>query len=277
MYPATYLSLTREQLYELVWSKPMQHLAKDYGVSDRGLAKLCARNQVPVPPRGYWAKKASGQKVVQPPLPAFVVKEKPKPKPAEREVQKHAKKKANFSSTYEDRQKKIKKIIRDHRRRLLNGIQYTIVIDSWSCDYSFGLNSMFDPLRPYKDITDSIHREPFKEYRWLVFSGQFVEPPQLKEQKVEVKLSQEAYLNEAMRDKNLHLYKEKPPNSVGFLEKQKSGIQCHVWFPEDAMHIVLEAASANKIKYITLYGEKMRYRQASIFNFSLSEKPEDDE
>jgi hypothetical protein len=277
MYPATHLSLTREQLYELVWSKPMQHLAKDYGVSDRALAKLCARHQVPVPPRGYWAKKNSGQKVVQPPLPAFIAKEKPKPEPPESQVQKPAKKEAKPSIAWDDRQKKIKQIIRDYRRRLSDGVQYTILIEGWSCDYTFGLNSMFNPLRRYKDITDSIHREPFKEYRWLVFKGQFSEPPQLKDQKVEIKLSQDPYLNKAVRNKNLHLYEEKPPNSVGFLEKQKSGSLCYAWFPEDAMHIVLEAVSANKIKFITLYGEKMRYRQASIFNFSLTEKPEDDE
>jgi hypothetical protein len=35
----SHLSLTQEQLYELVWSKPMQHLAKDYGASDRAMAK----------------------------------------------------------------------------------------------------------------------------------------------------------------------------------------------------------------------------------------------
>ena len=36
-----HLYLKREQLYELVWAKPMQHLAKGYGISDRALAKLC--------------------------------------------------------------------------------------------------------------------------------------------------------------------------------------------------------------------------------------------
>src|SRR4030042_5580489 len=110
-YPPTHLSLSREQLYELVWSKPMQHLAKEYGVSDRAIAKLCALKQVPVPPRGYWAKKNSGQKVVQPPLSAFVAKEIPKPEPREPEVQKSAKKKTKFSTAWEDREKKIKKII----------------------------------------------------------------------------------------------------------------------------------------------------------------------
>jgi len=271
------LSLTREQLYQLVWSKPMQHVAKDYGVSDRAMAKLCARNQVPVPPRGYWAKKSSGQKVVRPPLPAFVEKKKPKPEPQEPEVQKSAKKNPKFSSAWEDREKKIKKIIRYYRGRLSDGVHYTVVIDSWSCDYSFGLNYNFNPLRRYKDIGDSINREPYSETRWLVFKGKFLEPPQLKEQKVEVNLAQSPYLNETERSKYLDLYSEDPPKSVGSLQKRKPCSWCFLYFPEDAMNIVLKAASANKIKVITLYGEKMRYGHASIFDFSLREKAEDDE
>jgi len=48
----------------------MIQVAKDYGLSDRGLAKLCERNDIPVPPRGYWARKRAGYKVRQMPLPA---------------------------------------------------------------------------------------------------------------------------------------------------------------------------------------------------------------
>lgn len=33
--------LTREQLYELVWKKPMIQLAKKYNISDNGLRKKC--------------------------------------------------------------------------------------------------------------------------------------------------------------------------------------------------------------------------------------------
>lgn len=60
--------LNKKQLYDLVWKRPMMEVAKEYGLSDRGLAKLCERNGIPVPPRGYWAKKKAGQKIVQPPL-----------------------------------------------------------------------------------------------------------------------------------------------------------------------------------------------------------------
>lgn len=57
--------LTRKELYDLVWSKPIMKLAEDFGISDRGLGKICARYRVPVPPRGYWAKVAAGKKVKQ--------------------------------------------------------------------------------------------------------------------------------------------------------------------------------------------------------------------
>jgi hypothetical protein len=57
--------LTRRELYDLVWSKPIMKLAEDFGISDRGLGKICARYRVPVPPRGYWAKVAAGKKVKQ--------------------------------------------------------------------------------------------------------------------------------------------------------------------------------------------------------------------
>jgi hypothetical protein len=58
----------RQRLYEEVWSEPTQKVAKRYGVSDVAIAKACALLGVPKPPRGYWAKKAAGQKVPNRPL-----------------------------------------------------------------------------------------------------------------------------------------------------------------------------------------------------------------
>jgi hypothetical protein len=61
-------SMSREELYHLVWSTPMQKLAATYGLSDKGLAKTCNRHLIPVPPRGYWAKIDAGQAVKRTPL-----------------------------------------------------------------------------------------------------------------------------------------------------------------------------------------------------------------
>lgn len=61
--------LTRETLYQQVWSEPIIHVARRVGLSGRGLGKLCARYSIPVPPRGWWAKKQHGHNVRQTPLP----------------------------------------------------------------------------------------------------------------------------------------------------------------------------------------------------------------
>ena len=55
-----YAELTREELYAQVWAEPMTKLAQRYGLSDRGLAKICTRTGIPVPGRGYWARVQSG-------------------------------------------------------------------------------------------------------------------------------------------------------------------------------------------------------------------------
>jgi len=63
------IKIKRSQLYEKVWASPMTHLAREFGLSDRGLAKLCERNDIPLPEPGYWAKLKYGKPVKKIPLP----------------------------------------------------------------------------------------------------------------------------------------------------------------------------------------------------------------
>lgn len=76
----------RDSLYEEVWATPMAKLAKKHGISDVGLAKVCRKLFIPLPGRGYWARKEAGQTVEQRPLPALkepipLYKLTPKPEP----------------------------------------------------------------------------------------------------------------------------------------------------------------------------------------------------
>lgn len=61
---------SREELYDLIWSKPIQQLAKEFGMSDVALAKKCKAVGLPRPGRGYWAKIEAGTKVRKPKLSA---------------------------------------------------------------------------------------------------------------------------------------------------------------------------------------------------------------
>jgi hypothetical protein len=55
------IPMTRETLYEEVWSEPMTAVAARCGVSGSFLTRVCARLNVPRPPRGYWARHAVGK------------------------------------------------------------------------------------------------------------------------------------------------------------------------------------------------------------------------
>ena len=66
------VKLTREELYELVWSMPMTKASKQLGISDVMLGKLCRQRNVPRPSRGYWQAQSSEKKrhkFVKPALP----------------------------------------------------------------------------------------------------------------------------------------------------------------------------------------------------------------
>lgn len=61
--------IDREKLYEMVWAEPVTKVAERLGVSGVAVGKWCKKLGVPRPGRGYWARKAAGQRVRQAPLP----------------------------------------------------------------------------------------------------------------------------------------------------------------------------------------------------------------
>jgi hypothetical protein len=63
------VQLTRGDLFAAIWEKPADKLAAEFGISGRGLAKICEGQGIPVPPRGYWARVHAGHRVRRPKLP----------------------------------------------------------------------------------------------------------------------------------------------------------------------------------------------------------------
>jgi hypothetical protein len=61
-------SLTRSELYELVWAEPMLKVAARFEVSSSYMARVCTLMNVPRPEHGYWAKLAVGQQLPKPDL-----------------------------------------------------------------------------------------------------------------------------------------------------------------------------------------------------------------
>lgn len=61
--------VSRQQLYEEVWADPVTIVAKRYGLSDVGLAKICRKLKIPLPGLGYWSKLRAGKLVLKGQLP----------------------------------------------------------------------------------------------------------------------------------------------------------------------------------------------------------------
>jgi hypothetical protein len=61
--------VSREELFELVWSIPMIKVAEKFSVSGSYMARVCSILNVPRPERGYWAKLEVGKASARPALP----------------------------------------------------------------------------------------------------------------------------------------------------------------------------------------------------------------
>ena len=72
-----HITLTRDELYDQVWTTPVRQLAARFAISDVGLAKICKKHRIPKPPRGYWVRLQHGATVRRAPLPSLA----PPPRP----------------------------------------------------------------------------------------------------------------------------------------------------------------------------------------------------
>lgn len=61
-------TLSRKELYDLVWSVPLLTLSRKYAISDVGLRKICIRMEIPLPKAGHWQKLQFGRKTDKPKL-----------------------------------------------------------------------------------------------------------------------------------------------------------------------------------------------------------------
>lgn len=63
------MSVTREKLYDEIWTEPITKVSKRHGVSDSYLIRILKNHNIPRPPRGYWAMAAVGNRADRPTLP----------------------------------------------------------------------------------------------------------------------------------------------------------------------------------------------------------------
>jgi hypothetical protein len=55
--------ITRQQLYNIVWSTPLSKLTQQYALSNEGIKKICKQFEIPMPQNGFWLKLKYNKKV----------------------------------------------------------------------------------------------------------------------------------------------------------------------------------------------------------------------
>lgn len=63
------VNLDREEIYEKVWTTPINAIAKEMSLRDYDIVNFCDKNNIPRPPCGYWSKYRYGHRIERPPLP----------------------------------------------------------------------------------------------------------------------------------------------------------------------------------------------------------------
>lgn len=61
-------TLTREELYALIWAAPLKTVAERFGISGPQLSKLCSAYNVARPDQGHWTRLELGKPVTVHPL-----------------------------------------------------------------------------------------------------------------------------------------------------------------------------------------------------------------
>lgn len=69
----TIASISRAELFDALWQKPMTQLSQQWGVSRKEIVQLCEQYSIPRPPNGYWAQLNWGTAPARPTLPTLDV------------------------------------------------------------------------------------------------------------------------------------------------------------------------------------------------------------
>lgn len=137
-------------------------------------------------------------------------------------------------------------------------VYYVVEVTEWDWSFMFGVSPRRDMDGPYSD------------YRHLNLSGKLVHPAHIKAQEVEITLLPDRRLNEGERERD-------DPRSCGSLQLHRGHFQALLPMPLDALPSVLQAAIADRLRYVVITGDKLRYGQGYVRMYRLQRSVDKDD
>lgn len=123
--------------------------------------------------------------------------------------------------------------------------EYVVAVESWDWSLSFGVNPPGDKYGAFMD------------YRHLDLTGTVLRPLKTTAKTAAIHLMPEIELNEDRRGQSA-------PTGIGSVSVHSGHLEGLISIPADTLPPLLTLATADRLKFIVLRGEKLRYGHARI-------------
>lgn len=147
---------------------------------------------------------------------------------------------------------------RTRRRSRVEPVYYVVEIQEWDWSFWFGVSNMPE------------HNGPYDDYRHLVLFGKLLRPSKVKAESVELSFLPNQHLNEGQREHD-------QPRAIGHLSLHRGAMSGVFSMPADALPSLLVMATAERLRYVVMQGEKLHYGQASVKSFRFETKIGEDD
>jgi len=126
---------------------------------------------------------------------------------------------------------------------------YIVELENSECDYSIGLNLMKNKLGAYS------------EYCHPKISGKIIRPDLKSIPTAKITLIANRHMDEELSERNTFRHE---PVAVGHLETRSGELQGSMSIPFSAIGMIMQGIATGQIRYVTMHGSKLRYRQTLI-------------
>ncbi len=147
---------------------------------------------------------------------------------------------------------------RPRGRPRVETVYYVVEVEDWDWSLWFGVSTM--PER----------EGPFDDYRHLNLRGKLLRPSKLRCETVELHFLPDKRLNEGEQERNR-------PLSVGHLNLRSGRMYGVMSMPTDALPPLLTIATAGRLRYVVMQGERLRYGNAGVKSFRVEMNIDEDD
>ncbi|HVO67409.1 MAG TPA: hypothetical protein VMT12_13115 [Syntrophales bacterium] len=147
---------------------------------------------------------------------------------------------------------------RKRKKKQDENVSYEIEVEDWEADYHFGLNTV------RKGMIGGVYWESSK----LILTGRILSPILEKASKARIEIASDPQMDD--------YWKEKPTiisaKAIGWMEIPR-GDDTFIFYcsiPSQSFRYIALAAESGKIKFVSMFGTKLKWRQGTIITINLS-------